>query len=310
MDVSQKPDSANAPSSIPQRPIQVKDPDEISLIDILKFLRRQYWVIGSTTLVTIAIGVGASLLASSQARRELLLSLTLPPELSLNSTIATNEPAIYGEILEAGSLAMINDFPGAVIQQGDSSPVSATLSTATEVNPERLRLVLTSEEPAILESAEQPALDTLQKVADEVTNSYITPEITRLDLLTQRTQEKIALLENRLATSATLPSGDSVDFSTFLQFQQQAQQQSLIAQEFNELVDHEQERASLSDLQVRDEPLVSIEILADVQTQESSSLLRRLILSAIAGFMLGILIALIVDQLPRLKAALTHIDDE
>jgi len=42
MDVSQKPDSANAPSSIPQLPIQVEDPDEISLIDILKFLRRQY----------------------------------------------------------------------------------------------------------------------------------------------------------------------------------------------------------------------------------------------------------------------------
>lgn len=309
MDFSQTPDSLSEPSSRPSSPSPLEEQDEISLIDILKFCRRQFWVVGGIMLAVTAIGVGTGLATAPQARRELLLHLTLPPEVRLNSQITSVASVVYDEIFEAGSLALATDFPQALAQQSSVTPVSVTLSKSTEVNAARLQMVLTSEDAAVLETVDQLALATLQQAADEVIEFQIDPEIARFDSLIQRTQAKIDLLESRLTTFESLPGGNSIDFSSFLKLQQQAQQQALIAQEFSRLADLELERNSLASLKTREEPQVNIQVLMSTQTQESASLLQRLVLSAIAGFMLGVFVALIVDQLPRLKAALSQLDD-
>lgn len=305
MDFPRKPAPGALPTTTQQPPAWMEYPDEISLIDILKFLRRQFKVIGGVTVVVILLGLGASLATTPQARRELLLTLTLPPELIVDPNIAAAEPLIRNEILAAGNLALSQDLPEMLDNSAQSVDVTASLSSSSENNPERLQLILVSENAAILEASEESALDTLQGVADEAIDVYIEPEIARLDILIQRTREKIARLEVQLASVPTLAETDSAILSSVLQIPQQ----SLLAEENSKLLDYELQRNGLSDLVTGSESLVSIKVLMTTQTEKSSSLVRRLILSAIAGFMLSVLIALVVDQWPQLRAALTDLDD-
>lgn len=307
MDVSQKPDPSTVPPSKQPPPVPLEDQDEISLVDILKFLRRQFWLISGITLAVMLIGAGTSVLTSPQARRELLLQLKLPPEMRMNTVIAADVLVMQDEIVQAGNLALGSDFPRAVMSE-ESSPVSAVLSEANESDHDRFRMVITSADPSNLEAAEQVALTTLQEAASEVAESYLDPELTRLDFGIRRTQAKIARLESRLPAPDALAGGDSVNVSSFLQWQQQAQQQTLIAEEFGQLADYELEREGLASLKTREEPLASFSVLTATQTLESGSLLQRLVLSAIAGLMLGVFVALIVDQLPRLKATWSQLD--
>ncbi|MEM6432702.1 MAG: hypothetical protein AAF773_02425 [Cyanobacteria bacterium P01_D01_bin.115] len=317
MDVSQKPDPQVMHPLREQISTKDEDTDEISLIDILKFLRQHFRIIGAGTLTISTFGMVAGLTDSPQTQRELLLSLTLPPEMTLHpigsptnqavqnsNRIAQDAKLIQDKITVAGSLAINNDFPKA-LNQTQSLPISISLPPLTDETPGHLRLVLTSEDSTILKEASQKAIDILQVAADEVVELHIAPEIIRLDLLIQRTQAKITHLEKQLASTGVASTVESTALASPLQLPEQL----VMAQEISMLIDYEFERASLSELQSRDESLVSIEVLLDSQTQVPNSLLQRLIFSTISGFMLSILIALIVDHWPQIKSALSSLDD-
>lgn len=305
MDFSQKPASGALPTTTQQPPTRMEYSDEISLIDILKFFRRQLKVIGGVTVAVVLLGLGASLSTTPQARRELLLTLTLPPEFIVDPNIAAAESLMRNDVLAAGTLALSQDLPETLDNSAQSIDVTASLSSSPENNPEHLQLILVSENAAILEASEQLVLDELQGVADEAIEVYVEPEIARLDLLIQRTREKIARLEAQLASVSTLVETDSVMLSSVLQLSQQ----SVLAEEISKLLDYELQREGLSNLVAGNESLVSIEVLMTSQTEQSSSLVKRLILSAIAGFMISILAALIVDKWSQLRAAWTDLDN-
>lgn len=305
MNVSKKSDPAALQSSDENPSVKGEYADEISLVDILKFLRRRFKIIGAITFAITITGTGTGLITSPQARRELLLHLELPPEMALNLSMEQDEDLIQNEIFAAADLALKTEFIQFVNGPLRSSAIGVSLSSVTDENAERLQLTLTNVDTAALETANQPALETLQKAADEVAVSYIEPEIARLDLLIQRTQEKITFLEEQLAASALSTEADTAAFSSLAQLQQQI----ILAEEFGTLADYQLERADLSSLETSDEPIVNIQVLMDTQTQVSDSLLQRLLLSLIAGLILSILVALIIDQLPQLQAALSTPDN-
>lgn len=313
MDSSQKTVDPIPPTATEHLSSKVDYADEISFIDILKFLRRQFRVIGGVTFVTMMIATIASLTTPTQARRELLLSLSLPLEMTLSpidtfsddrpSSIAMNPVLIQEEMVAVASLVLANDFPAALASQMPSAFVSASFSPSTDEIPKRFQLLLTSEEPSVIEEASQIALDSVQVAADGVAEFYLEPEIARLDLLIQRTQEKVTRLADQLPSTAT-NNVTPTELASIVQLSQQ----SVLAEEISRLIDYELQRDSLSALQTRDEPLVTIKVLMESQAQVSSSLLQRLVLSIIAGLMLGIFVAIVVDQVPRIRHAMSSLD--
>lgn len=295
---------------------QVSDTDEISIIDILKFLKRQSKVIASVTIAALLLGLVTGLGKTPQARRELLLQWTLPPELKVSPTGAEtgspiSPPEIIDEIIFRDELIVVGNLAlqqNLNVQQDPtdiSAPISADVSLVVAEQPERLLLTLSSPDAATLTAADQPAVDILQAAADGLLEPYIIPEITRLDLVIQRTQTKITQLETLLASPTATENNSSALLSGTLQLSQQ----TVLAEELSKLLDYELAQADLTDLQTREAPLIHFEVLSDRQTQASSSLLQRLVLSAIAGFMLSLLIALLIDQIPHIRCALADAND-
>jgi hypothetical protein len=313
MDIStnSEPSNASAASSP-----QVSDTDEISLIDILKFLKRQSKIITSVTIAALLLGLVTGLGKTPQARRELLLQWTLPPELIVSPTSAESgspisppeiidEVIFRDEMIAVGNLALQQSLAAQQDSTALPAPISANLSLVVAEQPERLLLVLSSPDVATLSAADQPTFAILQEAADSLLEPYIIPEITRLDLVIQRTQTKITQLETLLASPAANEDNGSALVSSALQLPQQ----TVLAEELSKLLDYELAQADLTDLQTREAPLIHFEVLRDRQTQASSSFLQRLVLFAIAGFMFGLLIALLIDQIPHIRSALANADD-
>ncbi len=315
MDVSQKTADPIPQNSVEQFPAKVDDTDEISLVDILKFLRRQFKVIGGVTFATMMIATITSLATPAQFRREFFLHLSLPLEMIVNpvnsssggsqSLAVQNLTLIHEEIAAAVNLALANDFPVALASQTPSALVSASFSPSTDELAERFQLLLTSEDPEALEAAGQIALDSVQVATDGVVEFYLESEIARLDLLIQRTQEKVTRLTDQLTSTTATDNATPARLADIFQFSQQ----SVLAEEISRLIDYQLQRDSLSELQTLDESLVSIEIMMESQVQLSGSLLPRLVLSTIAGFMLSILVAIVVDQLPQIRQAMSSLDE-
>ncbi|MGD1862370.1 MAG: hypothetical protein ACFB0E_20680 [Leptolyngbyaceae cyanobacterium] len=293
--------------------------DEISLVDILKFLKQHFKVIGGITLAATLIGIGSSFLIASQFRRELLLSIEISPALTLNlspqlggrlSTSITSEQIIRDEIKVASDAAIEDLLAAPTSVSGGQFGMSGSLEFVPTVDsdtlPDKARLVLDSDDPVVLESFSQSALETLQAVANEVVQSYLSTESQLLQMRLQQTQDKVDLLEMRLFSSATAANADLNELSGLLQFQQR---QLVLADEYSALADFELELDRLVKLQASEEPLAMFNVLVDIQRQESTSLLTVMLLSAISGFILSILVALFVEQLPQFRAALTGPDN-
>ncbi|MEM9815884.1 MAG: hypothetical protein AAF827_05685 [Cyanobacteria bacterium P01_D01_bin.6] len=300
MDVSQKTADPILENSVEQFPAKVGDVDEIALVDILKFLQRQFKVIGGVTFLVIMIATVTNLMTPKQSRREVIVRLSLPLEINLSSddalSDALRDPAlVQEEIAAAANLALTKDFSAALSNQASPSLVTASFSPSTDERPERFQLLLKSAEPDVLEEASKLALDSVQMAAGNVVESYLEPEIAWLDVLIQRQQEKVNRLTNQLRSNTTIDNGAPTALANVLQLSQQ----SVLAEEISSLIDYELQRDSLLELQARDEPLVDIKVLIESQAQVSSSLLQQLVLSMVAGLMVGILIAIVVDQLPH-----------
>ncbi|MEM9116376.1 MAG: hypothetical protein AAGD09_00670 [Cyanobacteria bacterium P01_F01_bin.56] len=300
MDVSQKTADPILENSVEQFPAKVGDVDEIALVDILKFLQRQFKVIGGVTFLVIMIATVTNLITPKQSRREVIVRLSLPLEINLSSddalSDALQDPVLVQEkIAVAANLALAQDFSAALSNQAGPALVTASFSPSTDERPERFQLLLKSADPDVLEEASKLALDSVQVAAGNVVESYLEPEIAWLDVLIQRKQEKVNRLANQSRSNTTINNGSPTELANVLQLSQQ----SALAEEISRLIDYELQRDSLLELQARDEPLVGIKVVMESQAQVSSSLLQKLVLSMVAGLMVGILIAIVVDQLPH-----------
>lgn len=304
MDRSKESDIPSFRSSAERLPASFEDSaTEITWMDILRFLSRQSKVIGGISLASVLVGLTTGFMAAPLSVREVFLDLTLSPELVLDSDISESRTVVQNEVIAAGITTLNRVFSEST--NDDLVTVEVTPSLPVEGGSSYLQLVLLSEDAAILEDAEQTAINTLQTVANEIAESYIDPEIAQLDLQMQRAREKIALLEDYFA-SLTPP--EAVDTRGFLN-DAQLHQQAILAEEFSALADYQLQHRNLSMLQAGDADLVVFEKLAATQSQKTSSILRRLVVFTILGITLGVLMALIFDQLPKLQAALRDLDE-
>lgn len=302
------PKSAQPPASSPNDEI-----DEISLLDILGFFKRQFKVIGGVTIAAIVASLGMAATQKTQVQRTLSLDVELSPLLGL--VIAGDELALaqeidqelVAEIVSEGTLALQSYF---LEHQNDPSAlpkVNATTEAvppteATQV-PEDLRLTLQAESTDGFETFSEAAIAVWETSAADLLEKHIVSAQERLALLIQRSQSKIDFLESQ-SLSPVAATGDPDTLVNLLQFQQQ---QAVLAEEFAQLADYEFNQAALARAQSEPEELVEIKILADVESAQGSSLGTRLTLSVIAGLMLGIFIGLLVDQFPKFKAALSQL---
>jgi hypothetical protein len=291
------------PSSADAVQGQLQEPDEISLIDILHFLRRRFRVIGAVTLATAALGIGASLLNPTQFRREILLDFEILSTLE-HQGLSVNE----NEVEAIAALELESHIKQHQANLGGQAAVSGTVESATLLetsdSPTYLRLTMRSADSNALESVRQSAYDRLQEVTNTTVSQQVDNEVERLDALIQRTQQKIAFLEER----AEVPSAniDPRDASNLLYLLQLQQQQAALNSELNTLDNLKFNRETLALTQNQGASLVQIVTLSDIETQQSSPLMRNIILSIIVGSMMGILIAIVIDQIPQIRKKLSE----
>lgn len=291
------------PSSADAVQGQLQEPDEISLIDILHFLRRRFRVIGAVTLATAALGIGASLLNPTQFRREILLDFEILSTLE-HQGLSVNE----NEVEAIAALELESHIKQHQANLGGQAAVSGTVESATLLetsdSPTYLRLTMRSADSNALESVRQSAYDRLQEVTNTTVSQQVDNEVERLDALIQRTQQKIAFLEER----AEVPSAniDPRDASNLLYLLQLQQQQAALNSELNTLDNLKFNRETLALTQNQGASLVQIVTLSDIETQQSSPLMRNVILSIIVGSMMGILIAIVIDQIPQIRKKLSE----
>ena len=278
---------------------QTLESDEISLIDILRFLQRRRRVIGGATLVIILVGTALGLVSPLELQREILTDFKISSRLE-SEGISVNESEI--EALALFELRMYLDehrrSPGALSNRVSGSVESASISEASE-SLTHLRISLRSPTPEASESFWQSAYQRLQTTTHDVVNEQFETEVERLDVEIARAQNKVAFLREQINnTSTSAPNlGSNSEFFIFLQFQQQ---QAALIEELENLANLQFRRENLAEIESQAEPLVEVIILSDIQTQRSS-LTRNLVLSTIAGLMFGILIGVAVDQFSRLR---------
>jgi len=291
------------PSSADAVQGQRQEPDDISLIDILHFLRRRFRIIGAVTLATAALGIGASLLNPTQFRREILLDFEILSTLE-HQGLSVNE----NEVEAIAALELESHMKQYQANLGEQAAVSGTVESATLLetsdSPTYLRMTMRSADSNAIESVRQSAYDRLQEVTNTTVSQQVDNEVERLDALIQRTQQKIAFLEER----AEVPSAniDPRDASNLLYLLQLQQQQAALYSELNTLDNLKFNRETLALTQNQGEPLVQIVTLSDIETQQNSPLMRNVILSIIVGSMMGLLIAIVIDQIPQLRKKLSE----
>ena len=298
------PKSAHSPTSSPNDEI-----DEISLLDILGFFKRQFKIIGGVTVAAIVVSLGMAATQQAQVQRTLFLEVDLSPLLGLamagdDLTLAQEiDQELVAEIVSEGTLALQSYFLEHQNDPGALPKVNATTEAvppteATQV-PEDLRLTLQAENTEEFETVSEAAIAVWEARAADLLANHIVSAQEQLVLLIQRSQSKIDFLESQ-SLSPVAATGNT---ETLLQFQQQ---QAVLAEEFAQLADYQFNQAALARAQSEPEELVEIKVLADVESARGSSLGTRLLLSAISGLMLGIFIGLLVDQFPKLKTALSQ----
>lgn len=291
------------PSSADAVQGQLQEPDEISLIDILHFLRRRFRIIGAVTLATAALGISASLLNLTQFRREILLDFEILSTLE-HQGLSVNE----NEVEAIAALELESHIKQHQANLGGQAAVSGTVESATLLetsdSPTYLRMTMRSADSNAIESVRQSAYDRLQEVTNTTVSQQVDNEVERLDALIQRTQQKIAFLEER----AEVPSAniDPRDASNLLYLLQLQQQQTALNSELNTLDNLKFNRETLALTQNQGEPLVQIVTLSDIEIQQSSPLIRNVILSIIVGSMMGMLIAIVIDQIPQIRKKLSE----
>lgn len=292
--------------------------DEISLLDILRFFQRQYKLISGITFAAVVLGLGAGLTAVPQFQRELLLGFELPLILTTQTIVADgdnvrlvaleNEQIMKDEIAAIGLLTL-EEHLATYLSDPEILPKATANFEAvplreTRQNLDHLKVVIVAENQAAVEGFNQSALEALQEAMSDFVQSYLALDIQRLDILIQNSEQKISLLEERFIEPVN--QSGALSSETVLNVLRFQNQQAVLAEELGKLVDYELARSSLIAAQNDADIEIKIETLADVDSQQETSLVRFLILSAIAGFLVSVLIAIIADQIPQIHKALSE----
>ena len=310
--MTQLPPPASTTEPIPSQLTE----GEVSLIDTVRFLRRHYRLMGGLTLLAIVAGLWSSLSKEPAFERKMLFEFEITPLLttatpSIAADSDTTEADLKTSLMAQGVIALEGGFSEEIGDSGVRSNIRITAEPAAPpmVNTttlDHLLVTITADEMASIEQGQESALSALQKVAVTVTQAYLAEEIERLDVLIQRSQGKITFIEEQLKTQERLLTGTNGTENLISVLRGQPQQE-VLAEELGDLANYEFSRQSFTTVLANGrEDLVMISVVEETERQDSQNLLAQILLSAIAGFIVSILIAVTIDQIPQIRKALSE----
>lgn len=265
----------------PTEPGRVQDEDDIYLVDIIRFVRRNRKFLLLTTVVLSAIAIPLSLLQPKPYQKQLTLSVKpLPVPL-------TAFPAL--DVNQAGTLAV--NF----LQNSKLNPtvVSPTYDPVTQ----QINLVMRSLDSSSLDNAGSSVASQLKTGFENIMEQSIQTSLTTTQLQLKRKQRVLELLEQQKAKFS--PTNE---FRLGMVESFRVQPLADIAQlEFDKQY-LEQAQKNLAEFTAE---FISIQILAESVTPQTRSPVPIAVVSVIASFIAAVFAALIREQILRLRDELS-----
>ncbi|MCW6039007.1 hypothetical protein K4A83_22545 [Spirulina subsalsa FACHB-351] len=269
------------------QPVLIEDTDEISLVDIIRFLTRQWKFIGLTTVTISLLALAYSFLQPKPPyQRTVTLSLQFNP---FFLTDRSSVPKL--------DINRANTLTTELLQT--QTPESFSLQSNYDPITQKITLTLKSDDNSTLETAPSVVLEQLNEDLQDALKPDIQTSLGEVTLYIERIDKVITQLENQL--TQTNPTDSPRQEA--LQSERASQLAELTAFQF----DQTYLQQSLDNPANFTQQVLPITILSESPiTQPSRSRLQLIILSLIAGFMVAVLAAIILEQIPRLQAELTQ----
>lgn len=265
----------------PTEPERVQDEDDIYLVDIIRFVRRNRKFLLLTTVVLSAIAIPLSLLQPKPYQKQLTLSVKpLPVPL-------TAFPAL--DVNQAGTLA-VNFLHNSKL---NPTVVSPTYDPVTQ----QINLVMRSLDSSSLDSAGSSVASQLKTGFENIMEQSIQTSLTTTQLQLKRKQRVLDLLEQQKAKFS--PTNE---FRLGMVESFRVQPLADIAQlEFDKQY-LEQAQKNLAEFTAE---FISIQILAESVTPQTRSPVPIVVVSVIASFIAAVFAAVIREQILRLRDELS-----
>ncbi|NEO26603.1 MAG: hypothetical protein F6K03_06830 [Kamptonema sp. SIO4C4] len=268
--------------------------EEISLVDIIRFFARQGKLILFTTLGLTALAVAYTLIQQSAPSYQKELTLTVEPTaIPFSGNSGVSLPT-YSNSSQANTAAI--EFLNT--QETETVDLNAVYEEETG----EVILTLQSPTPEPLPTQSEQVLEQLQQDLQTALKKDILRNLAQLE--TRLSREQAILREIEAEIAQTPPVEANVDNPRLSSLESQRTRQLALLADLE--FDQNYLQEALTDLEDFTQQVYSIEIEeeSEIQQQSSRSPLQVGILAFIAGFMVSVLIAIIQEQIPQIRAEL------
>ncbi|MEQ9552821.1 MAG: hypothetical protein RIM23_24805 [Coleofasciculus sp. G3-WIS-01] len=266
----------------------IEDEDEISLLDIIQFFRRNWGFMAWGTLGLSAIAIALSLLMPKQYQKQLTLSVTPVP-------------------------ISVSGIPGIDLQQASNQTVKLLENhydkiDETEVKPnyntetQQIDITVRSPDTGFLAEAGSQVSTLLLQEFQAIFGQAIANSLFSTELEIQKQQQVLEQLEQQIAQVRDSKGIEPERIRTTLRLEAlETQRAGVLARIAALEFDKQYLEPAQENLAEFTSQIISIQLLSESKVEPTRSLVQIAVLAAIASFMVAILAAIIRDQARRLK---------
>jgi len=271
----------------------IEDEDEISLLDIIQFFRRNWRFMAWGTLGLSAVAIALSLLMPKQYQKQLTLSVTPVP-------------------------ISVSGIPGVDIQQASNKTVKLLENHYDKIDETEVRSTYNSETQQIDITVRSPDTGFVAEAGSQVSTllhqefqgifgQAIANSLFSTELEITKQQQVLEQLEQQIAQVRDSNNIDPQRIRMTVRLEALETQRSEVLARIASLeFDKQYLEPAQENLAEFTSQIISIQLLSESKVEPTRSLVQIAVLAAIASFMVAILAAIIRDQARRLKDELSQ----
>lgn len=279
----------------------IQDEDEISLVDIIRFFRRNGKFLLLTTLGLSAIAIILALLQPKQYQKQLTLSVKPVPFFLLTPLNPDQSLSVDLDINQIGTLALT------LLQNQPPREITVTskynIASRNNTPSQQIDLTLKSTNPDALKAAGAKIISLLKAGYQKTVETILQANLIRTQLELNRSTQLLTQIEKQIAqtpkeATATTPNPRLMALET----QRSRYIESITSLEFDKqnLLQAQKNPAEFAS------QVILVQILTESQVRPTRSLIMLIVLALITSFMIAILAAIIREQILRLQDETTE----
>ncbi|MEQ8384512.1 MAG: hypothetical protein RH949_19345 [Coleofasciculus sp. A1-SPW-01] len=271
----------------------IEDEDEISLLDIIQFFRRNWTFMAWGTLGLSAVAIALSLLMPKQYQKQLTLSVT-PVPISVAGI-----PGVDIQQASNKTVKLLENYYDKI----DETDVKPTYNTETQ----QIDITMRSPDTGFLAEAGSQVSTLLQQEFQDTLGKAIANSLFSTELEITKQQQVLEQLEQQIAQVRDSNGIDPERIRTTLRLEAlETQRAEVVARIASLEFDKQYLEPAQENLAEFTAQVISIQLLSESKVEPTRSLVQIAVLAAIASFMVAILAAIIRDQARRLKDELSQ----